>query len=158
MRFGKPPNMNTHTNTPAAAFAARRSRPEPRNSANVFLDEKPRVYSAEDEAARPELEPANDAYGRLVGFLCVETEGGAGDARPTHAALSAANMDAELTPLGIYRTAEGRLLVHFRLASLAGAKVEADAGFYMELNPAAPIGRVWDALFRPAFPKAEGEG
>ena len=150
--------MNAHTNKHTAALAARRSRPEPRNPVPVFLDEGPRVYSAEDEAARPELEPAADAYGRLVGFLCVETEGGAGDARPTHAPLSAANLDAELTPLGIYRTAEGRLLAHFRLASLAGARIEADAGVYMELNPGAPLGRVWDALFRPAFPEAEGEG
>ena len=145
--------MNTRTHA-AAALAGRRTRPEPRHAVPVFRDEGPRVYAATEEPAHAELNPAADAFGRAVGFLAVEVEEGE-RARPTHAPLTAANLEAELAPLGIYRTADGRLLAQFRLASLAGAKIEADAGVYMELNPAAPLGAVWDALFRPAFPEGE---
>ena len=149
--------MNTHTNTHAAALASRRSRPEPRRAVPVFLDAGRPIVSADTvDDARPELEPAADAFGRFVGFLAVEAGEGTGDARPTHVPLTAASLDSELAPLGIYRTADGRLLAHCRLASLAGARIETDAGVYLELNPAAPLGAVWDALFRPAFPEGEG--
>lgn len=149
--------MNTHTNTHAAALAGRRSRPEPRHAVPVFRDEGRPIVSADTvDDARPELEPAADAFGRFVGFLAVDAGEGAGDARPTHAPLTAANLEAELAPLGIYRTADGRLVAHCRLASLAGAKIDCGAGVYLELNPAAPLGAVWDALFRPAFPEGEG--
>lgn len=147
----------TRTHAHAAAAPGRRATPEPRHAVPVFRDEgRPIVLADADAGARPELEPAADAFGRAVGYLLAEPGEGAGDARPTHAPRSAF-LDAELDPAGIYRTADGRMFAHFRLASLAGAKVDAPAGVYLELNPAAPVGAVWDALWRPAFPEC-GEG
>lgn len=149
-------NTHTNTNTNAAPLAVRRTRPEPR-PVPVFLDDgQPHVYA--DGAAQPELEPAADAYGRAIGFLAVDAGEGSGDTRPIHAPLAAANLDAELEPLGLYKTAEGRLLADFRLFSLAGTRIECAAHLWMEVNPAAPVGAVWDALWRPAFPEADGEG
>lgn len=145
--------MKRTTASPAVALAARLN-PEPRRAVPVFLNDGRPIVSADTAADSPELNPAADAFGRFVGFLSVETDAGAGDARPTHATIAAANLEAELAPLGIYRTADGRLLAHCRLDSLAGAKIECGAGFYLELNPAAPLCAVWDALFAAAYPAA----
>lgn len=118
----------------------------------VFIDEgHPTVLA--DTDTRPEYSPAMDAFGRWVGNLAVQDEADAGDARPTHAPRTAF-LEAELFPEGIMRAADGRLLAQFRLASLGGAKIECGAIVYMELNPAAPVGAVWDALFAAAYPAA----
>lgn len=149
----------TRTHAHAAPLAGRRPHPEPRRAVPVFLDEGRPIVSADTvEDARPELEPAVDAFGRSVGFLVVDAGEGTWDARPTHAPLPAANIGAEIALGGIYRTADGRLFAHGWLASLAGVRVDTGVGVYLELNPAAPVGAVWDALFRPAFPEGKGEG
>ena len=136
-------NTNTYTATPPAIFA-RGARPLVIGNASV------------DE--HPEMHPAADAYGRMIGHLCIETGDGAGETRPTHAPLRV-QLDAELDPSGIFRTADGKLYALFGISSLAGEKVSIDALVHFEIDPAAPVGAVWDSLFRPAFPAdAGGEG